>query len=83
MARSTKSSIGRTASADSICLKRARVSGCRGVNSVQQSWSGMIEMGYEPSRWASAVISSLSNPMSGLSTGSDTTPPMTDITFAV
>ena len=47
----------------------AFVAGCRGVNSVQQSWSGMIEIGYVPSRCASAVISSLSMPTSGRSTG--------------
>ena len=47
--------------------------GCRGVNSVQQSWSGMIEIGYVPSRCASAVISSLSMPISGRSTGIVTT----------
>ena len=33
---------------------RARVAGCCGVNSWQQSWSGMIEIGYVPSRCASA-----------------------------
>ena len=39
------SSIGNACSAASMSPSRARVSGLRGVNSVQQSWSGMIEIG--------------------------------------
>ena len=61
------------ASARATSVSRAFVAGCRGVNSVQQSWSGMIEIGYVPSRCASAVISSLSIPTSGRSTGIATT----------
>ena len=56
---------------------RARVWGFRGVNSVQQSWSGMIEIGYEPILIASAVISSLSIPINGLKSGSPATAPIT------
>ena len=37
------------------------------MNSVQQSWSGMIEIGSVPMRAASGVISSLSIPTSGRS----------------
>ena len=36
---------GSAASARSTSDGRARVAGWRGVNSVQQSWSGMIEIG--------------------------------------
>ena len=48
----------------------------RGVNSWQQSWSGMIEIGNVPSRCASATISSLSIPTSGLSTSIVVAPAM-------
>ncbi len=41
---STNSSIGSPRSAASISSGRARVTGCRGVNSVQQSSSGWMEM---------------------------------------
>ena len=44
-ARATNSSIGRLSSPASISTNFARVIGLRGVNSVQQSWSGMIEIG--------------------------------------
>ena len=67
-AASTISATGSARSACSTWSRRTRVDGWRGVNSWQQSWSGMIEMGYVPSRSASAVISSLSIPTSGLST---------------
>src|SRR5688572_1354017 len=42
---STSSSIGSDCSATSMSARRALVCGLRGVNSVQQSWSGMIEIG--------------------------------------
>src|SRR4029453_17461597 len=58
-ARATISSIGSARSAASMSARRARVSGLRGVNSVQQSWSGMMDIGYDPIFVASAVISSL------------------------
>ena len=61
----TISAIGSSASAASTSASRARVVGCRGVNNVQQSSSGRMEIGYEPSRTASAMISSLSMPTSG------------------
>ena len=44
-ARWTISSIGRTLSALTTSADRALVAGCFGVKSVQQSWSGMIEIG--------------------------------------
>src|SRR6267142_4499773 len=77
-ARPTISATGSAASADSTSANRERVSGLRGVKSVQQSWSGMMEIGYVPSRDASAVISSLSIPMTGRKTGRLATFPMTE-----
>jgi hypothetical protein len=51
---------------------RARVSTRRGVSSVQQSWSGSSEMARVPMRRASAMISVLSQPISGRRIGSFT-----------
>src|SRR5947207_8576507 len=42
---STSSSIGSARSAASTLARRPRVSGFLGVNSVQQSWSGMMDIG--------------------------------------
>jgi hypothetical protein len=51
---------------------RARVSTRRGVSSVQQSWSGSSEMPSVRMRRASAMISALSQPISGRRIGSVT-----------
>ena len=47
-ALSTSSSIASARSAASTVASRPRVSGLRGVNSVQQSWSGMMEIAKLP-----------------------------------
>ena len=47
------------------------------MKSVQQSWSGMIEVSKVPMRAASAVISLLSMPTNGRSTGSAAASPIT------
>ena len=67
-AASTIASIGSADSAAAASSRVARVAGWRGVNSWQQSWSGMFEIGSVPIRAASAEISSLSIPTSGRST---------------
>src|SRR5439155_957912 len=55
----------RRASSAATPLRSARVAGWRGVKSVQQSWSGMIEVSKVPMRSAWAAISLLSMPTSG------------------
>src|SRR6516165_8386791 len=51
---------------------RARVSTCRGVSSVQQSWSGSSDRASVRMRRASAMISTLSQPISGRRMGNPT-----------
>ena len=57
--------MGSAASASNTTGSFACVSGLRGMNSVQQSGASCDEISNEPKRSASAMISSLSVPMSG------------------
>src|SRR5438093_6387364 len=63
-------------SARSTSSRRAAVAGCRGTKSWQQSWSGSVLTGKVPMRHACSVISSLSMPTSGRSTGARVASPM-------
>ncbi len=67
---SSRASIAATAAAS------IRVSGWRGVKSVQQSASGSMEISYVPSAWACSVISSLSMPIRGRRIGTPATSSM-------
>ena len=64
--------MGKAASALRTAVRFACVSGLRGMKSVQQSGASCDEMGNVPNCCDCAMISSLSEPMSGRNTGSET-----------
>ena len=68
-ASSTSASTSSALSAFSTSLSFGRVRGCFGVNTVQQSSYGSIEVYNVPIFLAMRTISSLSMPISGWSTG--------------
>ncbi len=78
-AEATRPSRSSAASAAATSCGFAEVAGLRGTKSWQQSWSGSVLISNVPMRLASFVISSLSMPTSGRSTGPPAAASITDM----